>query len=95
MPKAVKKSDRLSLRLGRDEKRRLERAAGYSGRSITDFVLESALQRAGDIMTTHETITLDPDDWNRLVEALVSPPPSPTASLLKARANHRLWTKGA
>ena len=47
MPRTAQRPDRINLRLSRNAKRRLERAAAYSDKTLTDFVIDVALQKAG------------------------------------------------
>ena len=46
MPRTAQHPDRINLRLSRDAKRKLERAAAYSEKTLTDFVIDVALQRS-------------------------------------------------
>ena len=87
MPRTAPRPDRISLRLGRDAKRKLERAAAYSDKSLTDFVIDVALQKADAIACEHEVITLTRAEWERFQEMLLDPP-QPSKRLKKAFAEH-------
>lgn len=87
MPHTARRPDRISLRVGRDAKRKLERAAAYSDKTLTDFVIDVALQRADAIVRQHEVITLTRAEWTRFQEMLLNPP-EPTKRLKKALAEH-------
>jgi uncharacterized protein (DUF1778 family) len=87
MPRAAQRSDRISLRLRRDAKRKLERAAAYSDKTLTDFVIDVALQEADAIVRRHEVITLTRAEWERFQEMLLDPP-QPNKRLKKAFAEH-------
>lgn len=65
MPRTAQRSDRISLRVGRDAKRKLERAAAYSDKTLTDFVIDVALQKADAIVRQNEVITLTRAEWDR------------------------------
>jgi uncharacterized protein (DUF1778 family) len=87
MPRTVQRPDRISLRLGRDAKRKLERAAAYSDKTLTAFVVDVALQRADAIVRQNEIITLTQAEWDRFQELLLNPP-EPNKRLKKALAEH-------
>ena len=87
MPRTAQRPDRISLRLGRDAKRKLERAAAYSEKTLTDFVIDVALQRADAIVRQHEVITLTQAEWEHFQEMLLNPP-EPNKRLKQAFAEH-------
>jgi uncharacterized protein (DUF1778 family) len=87
LPRAAQRPDRISLRLGRDAKRKLERAAAYSDKTLTDFVIDVALQKAEAIVRRNEVITLTRAEWHRFQEMLLDPP-EPNKRLRKAFAEH-------
>jgi len=74
MPRAAERPDRINLRLSRDAKRKLERAAAYSDKTLTDFVIGVALQKADAIVRKHEVITLTTNEWDRFRALLLNPP---------------------
>jgi len=87
MPRAAQRPDRISLRLGRDAKRKLERAAAYSDKTLTDFVIDVALRSADAIVRKNEVITLTRAEWDRFQELLLNPP-EPNKRLKQAFAEH-------
>jgi uncharacterized protein (DUF1778 family) len=87
MPRTARRPDRISLRLGRDAKRKLERAAAYSDKTLTDFVIDVALQEADAIVRRNEVITLTRAEWDRFQDMLLNPPES-NKRLKKAFAEH-------
>ena len=74
MSRVAERRERLSLRLDRQAKRKIERAAAYSNASLTKFVLDSALDRADEVVRQHERITLADADWDVFYHALLDPP---------------------
>ncbi len=80
-------SSRLSLRLDAGAKRKIEQAATFAQRSVSSFVLASALASAEKIIGDHETLTLSDQDRDRLFAALLDPPP-PNRALRSAFADH-------
>jgi uncharacterized protein (DUF1778 family) len=87
MPRTAQRSDRIHLRLSRDAKRRLERAAAYSDMTVTDFVVDVALQKADAVVHKHEAITLTPAEWERFQSMLLNPP-EPNKRLKRALTEH-------
>jgi uncharacterized protein (DUF1778 family) len=88
MSKAPKiKRDRMHLRLDAKVKRKLERAAAYEERSISDFVLVNALAAAERVIQSHEKTTLSVKDWKAFHAALLKPP-KPTKALMAAARRH-------
>lgn len=53
------RTEKLDLRLSRSAKRTLEAAASVSNRSLSAFVLESALSRADEVLADRRTFVLD------------------------------------
>ena len=72
--KAIPKRDRMHLRLDAATKRKLERAAAYAQKSVTDFVLSQAVEAADQMLKTHEQQVLSTADWETFCKALDRPP---------------------
>ena len=64
------KSERLDLRVSREQKKLLEEAATYSERTVTDFVVQSASVAARDVMANRTRFALSPEDWAAFSEAI-------------------------
>jgi uncharacterized protein (DUF1778 family) len=82
------KQDRLQLRLDARSKRILQRAANYRRKSLTQFVLSTALEEAEKVVREETVVTLTEPDWNIFYEALTNPP-APNAALRKAYRRYR------
>lgn len=82
------KAERLQIRLDARAKSVLQRAAGYRHKSVSQFVLNTALDEAERVIREHEAVVLSQTDWARFYDALVSPPP-PNAALRKAFQRYR------
>ena len=67
------RSEKLDLRLSRSAKRTLEAAASASSRSVSAFVLESALARADETLTDRRTFVLSKAKWSEFLAALDAP----------------------
>ena len=68
------RSEKLDLRLTPDAKMVLQAAAIASHRSVSEFVLESALARADEALADRRTFGLDAVQWKAFIEALDAPP---------------------
>jgi uncharacterized protein (DUF1778 family) len=79
------RSEKLDLRLTRQAKRTLQAAAAASRRSVSEFVLESALARADEALADRRLFSLSHPQWKAFLAALDAPPrPLPgLARLLK------------
>ena len=63
-----------TARLTRNAKRALQAAAAASHRSVSEFVLESALARADEALADRRDFRLNAAQWKAFVEALDAPP---------------------
>ena len=70
------RSEKLDLRLTPDAKRTLQTAAAASNRSVSDFVLESALDRAAETLPDPTRFLLGPDQWAEFQALLDADPRS-------------------
>jgi uncharacterized protein (DUF1778 family) len=67
------RSEKLDLRLTPAAKRAISEAARAARRSVSDFVLESALARAEETLPDRRVFDLNADDWQKFVDALEAP----------------------
>jgi uncharacterized protein (DUF1778 family) len=74
MPKAAIRSEKLDLRLTAEAKRTLSAAAAATQRSVSEFVLESALARAAEALPDRQRFALDAKSWEAFHVALDAPP---------------------
>lgn len=68
------RSEKLDLRLTPSAKRTLRRAAESAGKRVSEFVLESALERAEETLPDRRRFGLDAKQWTAFQAALDSPP---------------------
>ena len=85
------KSERVAVRLTPAVKRALERGAEVSGRSLSDFVVDSAYRAAQRAIEDHERLSLSDEDRKAFLAAIDSPP-EPTEALRRAARRHRRVT---
>ena len=73
-----------------DEQRALiQRGVGLEGRSITDFILAAAQEKAMRVIQSMETIRLNAEESRRFAEALASEPREPSERQLAALRDYR------
>ncbi len=82
------KQERMHIRVDAPTKLKLERAATYLHKSLSEFVLSQALHAADEVICEHETLALSERDWEVFLDALESPP-EPGPKLKRAFAGHR------
>jgi uncharacterized protein (DUF1778 family) len=68
------RSEKLDLRLTRNAKRALQAAAAASNRSVSEFVLESALARADEALADRRHFGLNATQWKAFIIALDAAP---------------------
>lgn len=92
MPGAAEtKDDRLQVRLDARSKSVLQRAASYRHKTVSQFVLATALEEAEKVIRENEVVTLSGPDWKIFYDALTNPP-APNAALRKAYARYKTAT---
>jgi len=67
------RNEKLDLRLTAEAKRVLQTAAAASQRSVSEFVLESALQRAAETLPDRPRFGLSAEAWTAFQQALDAP----------------------
>jgi len=67
------RSEKLDLRLSSTDKRILEAAASVSNRSVSDFVRDSPLSRANEMLADRRTFILSKAKWAEFQAALDAP----------------------
>ena len=73
MPRTASRTEKLDLRLTPSAKRVLQTAASASQRSVSEFVLESALARAEESLPDRRRFGLDAERWAAFQAALDAP----------------------
>jgi uncharacterized protein (DUF1778 family) len=90
--KSGERAERLEARISSEQKGLLQRAASLQGRTLTEFVIESAREKAESVIREQELITLTARDRKIFVNALLAVP-VPSKELRNA-AEHYLKRKG-
>jgi len=68
------KTEKLDLRLSQQAKQVLRIAANAAHRSVSEFVLESALARAEETLADRRSFSLNGEQWTAFISALDAPP---------------------
>jgi uncharacterized protein (DUF1778 family) len=83
-----RKQERVNVRLSPSVKKTLEHAAAVSGRSVSDFIVSSALSAAHEAIEDHERMKLMAEDRDAFARALLKPP-APNKALRDAVKRHK------
>ena len=86
-PMSTAQSERINLRLSEMAKRRIEQAAAVEGKTVSGFIVSSALENAEKTVQRHETMALGREDAMRFFDAIADPPP-PNKRLRAALDEH-------
>ena len=92
MTQTTIKENRLNIRCDTYARQLLDKAAAYAHVSISEFVLTHALSSAELIIKEHESITLQPVDFQAFLTAL-DKPLQVNAALNRAFDRHSLQVK--
>jgi uncharacterized protein (DUF1778 family) len=71
---AEAKSERVDLRMTPTAKRTLQRAAAAANKSVSEFLLDSSLNAAFDVLADRRVFLLDDSQWTAFMVALDAPP---------------------
>ncbi len=74
MAQRAARSQKLDLRLTPEAKRTIHAAAEAARQSVSEFVLQSALARAEEILVDRTRFGLDAERWQAFLDALDAPP---------------------
>jgi uncharacterized protein (DUF1778 family) len=82
MAKAASRTEKLDLRLTPSAKRILQKAAVASSRSVSEFVIQSALARAEEMLPDRTRFGLDATQWEAF-QSMLDAPAKPIPALRK------------
>ncbi len=85
----IPKRVRLQQRATDEQRALIQRGAHLEGRSIPDFILAAAQEKAMRIIESVETIRLNAEESRRFAEALASEPREPSERQLAALRDYR------
>ncbi len=70
------KSKRIDVRITSNVKRVLQEAAEAANKTVSEFVLDSALTEAAEVLANRRVFFLDEKQWQEFMAALDAPPSS-------------------
>ena len=82
------KHARIQARVSARQRELLQRAADLEGRSLSEFVVDSAQRHAEEVIRNHNVIKLSVRDTEAFMEALINPP-APSARLRAAAERYK------
>jgi uncharacterized protein (DUF1778 family) len=88
------RNEKLDLRLTPSAKRTLQIAALAVHRSVSDFVLESALARAEETLPDRQRFGLTAEQWGAF-QAALSAPPRPAPRLTRLLKEPSVFERGS
>ncbi|SFT48274.1 Uncharacterized conserved protein, DUF1778 family [Kosakonia arachidis] len=77
------KKQRIDLRLTDEDKKMIEEAAAMTNQTVTQFLVNSASERAAEVIEQHRRLILSEESWNRVMDAIENPP-APNNKLKRA-----------
>jgi uncharacterized protein (DUF1778 family) len=83
------KQERMHIRLDAISKQKIERAAAYLNKNISEFVINHAVNAANQVIKEHETVTLTLEDAQMFLDALENPP-QPNKKLIAALSKQKV-----
>jgi uncharacterized protein (DUF1778 family) len=83
-----KKDERIDVRLDRNKKQLIARAALLESRSLSDFVVSAMVKHSREVIEQSTLIELNAEQAARFAEALANPP-APNAALREAAEKYR------
>ena len=67
------KDERIALRVTRRQKETIAAAAALLGRSVTDFAVQVAVERADEVLADRRTFHVAAEAWDLFLESLDAP----------------------
>jgi uncharacterized protein (DUF1778 family) len=92
MPRPAARTEKLDLRLTANAKRILQTAAAATSRSVSEFVIESALAHAAETLPDRTRFGLDAERWEAF-QAALDAPAKPVEALKKLLAQPSVFEK--
>ena len=87
MAETLTKDARLNIRVDRNARKLLDRAAGYARLSVSEFVLSRAVASAREVVQAQESIMLSPAQFEAFL-AVLDRPAKPNAALKRTFRRH-------
>jgi uncharacterized protein (DUF1778 family) len=82
----------INLRAPEETKNLIDRAAKVTGKTRTEFILDSARRTAEDVLLDQRLFVLDAEKYDTFLN-LLDEPPKPTAELRRLLSEKSPWEK--
>jgi uncharacterized protein (DUF1778 family) len=86
--------DRISARLPKDVRERIEEAADRSGSTLNQFLVQAAIEKADQVLEREKVMKLSARDAEWLLNLLDQPPRPPNAKLQRALDDYQKAIRG-
>lgn len=86
--------DRISARIPKDVRERIEEAADRSGATLNQFLVQAAIEKADQVLEREKVTKLSARDAEWLLSLLDQPPRAPNAKLQRALDDYQKATRG-
>ncbi len=91
---AALEKERITARVPKDVRERIEEAADRSGATLNQFLVQAAIEKADQVLERETVTRLSARDAEWLLSVLDRPPRSPNAKLQRASENYEKATRG-
>lgn len=91
---AALERERITARVPKDVRDRLEEAADLSGATLNQFLVQAAIEKADQLLERERVMRLSERDSKWLLDLLDRPPKPPNAKLREALAEYHEATNG-
>jgi uncharacterized protein (DUF1778 family) len=88
MSRAARKDERIDVRLDREAKATIMRAADLRQQSVSEFILAATLERSQEVIERANAMRLNEQESERFLAALAKPP-APSAKLREAAERYQ------
>ena len=86
--------NRITARVSKDVREKLEQAANSSGATLNQFVVQAAVEKAEQILERERVTRLSARDAEWMLNLLDQPPRAPNSKLQRALENYDKATRG-
>ena len=86
--------ERISARVPKDVRERLEEAADRSGATLNQFLVQAAIEKADQVLERERVMRLSARDAEWMLAVLDQPPRPPNAKLQSALEHYQKATRG-
>lgn len=86
--------ERITARVAKDVRERIEEAADRSGATLNQFLVQAAIEKADQVLEREKVMRLSARDAEWLLNVLDQPPRPPNAKMQRALDDYLKATRG-